>query len=208
LKLAHFAGATRLAFPLAVSLALGLVACSKTDAPSAAAPAAPTTTAAAIPADQAYAAAAAQGKGFSVGAIMSAHTVYVLFDPQCPHCGHLWEAAKPLQSRAKFVWMPVAIMNAKSGPQGAALLQAGNPAAVMSAHEKSILAGTGGMAASASAPAEIEQSIKGNTALFNSLNVNSVPFIIAKHAKTGQVVSHAGAMDTAALTAFLGVDPQ
>jgi thiol:disulfide interchange protein DsbG len=208
LKLAHFAGATRLAFPLAVSLALGLVACSKTDAPSAAAPAAPTTTAAAIPADQAYAAAAAQGKGFSVGAIMSAHTVYVLFDPQCPHCGHLWEAAKPLQSRAKFVWMPVAIMNAKSGPQGAVLLQAGNPAEVMSAHEKSILAGTGGMAASASVPAEIEQSIKGNTALFNSLNVNSVPFIIAKHAKTGQVVSHAGAMDTAALTAFLGVDPQ
>jgi thiol:disulfide interchange protein DsbG len=138
---------------------------------------------------------------------MSAHTVYVLFDPQCPHCGHLWEAAKPLHSKAKFVWMPVSIMNAKSGPQGAALLQAGNPAEVMSAHEKSILAGTGGMTASASAPAEVEQTIKNNTALFNSLNVNSVPYIIAKHAKTGQVVTNAGAMDTPALAAFLGVDP-
>jgi thiol:disulfide interchange protein DsbG len=209
LKLTHLAS-TRLAFPLAISLALamGLVACSKTDAPGAAAPAAPTQPAAAIAPDQAFSAAAAQGKGFTVGAIMSAHTVYVLFDPQCPHCGHLWEAAKPLQSKAKFVWMPVAIMNAKSGPQGAALLQAGNPSEVMSAHEKSILEGTGGMAASASAPAEIEQSIKANTALFNSLKVDSVPFIIAKHAKTGQVVTHAGAMNTAALTAFLGVDPQ
>jgi thiol:disulfide interchange protein DsbG len=183
---------------------LNLAACSKPDAPATPAPTNPVATS--QPA-QPYEAAAAQGKGFSVGAIMSAHTVYVLFDPQCPHCGHLWEAAKPLHSKAKFVWMPVSIMNAKSGPQGAALLQAGNPAEVMSAHEKSILAGTGGMTASASAPAEVEQTIKNNTALFNSLNVNSVPYIIAKHAKTGQVVTNAGAMDTPALAAFLGVDP-
>jgi thiol:disulfide interchange protein DsbG len=87
------------------------------------------------------------------------------------------------------------------------LLQAGNPAEVMSAHEKSILAGTGGMTASASAPAEIEQAVKGNTALFNSLNVNSVPYIIAKHSQTGQVITNAGAMDTAALAAFLGLTP-
>jgi thiol:disulfide interchange protein DsbG len=183
---------------------VNLAACSKPDAPASPAP---TNSVATSAPNQPYEAAAAQGKGFSVGAIMSAHTVYVLFDPQCPHCGHLWEAAKPLHSKAKFVWMPVSIMNAKSGPQGAALLQAGNPAEVMSAHEKSILAGTGGMTASASAPAEIEQSIKNNTALFNRLNVNSVPYIIAKHAKTGQVVTNAGAMDTPALAAFLGVDP-
>jgi thiol:disulfide interchange protein DsbG len=183
---------------------LNLAACSKPDAP--ATPALTNPAATNQPA-QPYEAAAAQGKGFSVGAIMSAHTVYVLFDPQCPHCGHLWEAAKPLHSKAKFVWMPVSIMNAKSGPQGAALLQASNPAEVMSVHEKSILAGTGGMTASANAPAEIEQAIKNNTALFNSLNVNSVPYIIAKHAKTGQVVTNAGAMDTPALAAFLGVDP-
>ena len=149
----------------------------------------------------------AQGKGFSVGAVMSAHTVYVLFDPQCPHCGHLWEAAKPLHNKAKFVWIPVAIMNAKSAAQGAALLQAGNPAEVMSAHEKSIIAGTGGMLANSSIPPELEQAIKGNTTLFNTLNVNSVPYIIAKHTQTGQVVTNAGAKDTAALAAFLGLPP-
>jgi thiol:disulfide interchange protein DsbG len=202
---------TTFTLPVALTLALGLSACSKTDtlaAPNAPAKAQSQTQSAAntSPAQQ-YEAAVAQGKGFTVGAIMSAHTVYVLFDPQCPHCGHLWEAARPLHSKAKFVWMPVSIMNAKSGPQGAALLQAGNPAEVMSAHEKSILAGTGGMTASASVPPEIEQAVKGNTALFNSLQVNSVPYIIAKHAKTGQVVTNAGAMDTPALAAFLGVDP-
>ena len=40
------------------------------------------------PADP-YVAVATQGKGFTVGAMMSANTVYVLFDPQCPHCGRL-----------------------------------------------------------------------------------------------------------------------
>jgi thiol:disulfide interchange protein DsbG len=205
LKLASFT------LPVALVLALSLGACSQSDTPAAAsapakAQAQPQPAASSSPAQQ-YEAAVAQGKGFSVGAIMSAHTVYVLFDPQCPHCGHLWEAAKPLHSKAKFVWMPVSIMNAKSGPQGAALLQAGNPAEAMSAHEKSILAGTGGMTASASVPAEIEQAIKGNTALFNSLNVNSVPYIIAKHTQTGQVVTNAGAMDTAALATLLGLAP-
>jgi thiol:disulfide interchange protein DsbG len=137
---------------------------------------------------------------------MSAHTVYVLFDPQCPHCGHLWEAAAPLQNKAKFVWIPVAIVNAKSGPQGAALLTAGNPVEAMTAHEKSILAGTGGMSASASPPRDIELAIKANTALFNGLGADSVPFIIAKNAKTGLVVSNVGAMDTLPLAAFLGLN--
>ncbi len=203
MKSAHITSLSRLAITLALAQALS--ACTKTEAPGpSASQSAQTTPAASSSPDQAYAAAGTQGKGFSVGAVMSAHTVYVLFDPQCPHCGHLWEAAKPLQSKAKFVWIPVSIMNSKSGPQGAALLQAGNPAEVMSAHEKSILAGTGGMAASASAPAEIEQAIKSNTALFNSLKANSVPYIIAKHSQTGQVITNAGAMDTAGLTKFLG----
>jgi thiol:disulfide interchange protein DsbG len=194
LKLQH------LAFSLFALLALGLAACSKPDTP--ATPAAAAT--AAKPA-QPYEAVAAQGKGFTVGALMAANTVYVLFDPQCPHCGHLWEASLPLHSKAKFVWMPVAIMNSKSAPQGAALLGASNPTEAMSAHEKSILAGSGGMSASASIPAEIEQAIKANTALFTTLGADSVPYIVAKNARTGQVATRGGALDTTALAEFLGV---
>jgi thiol:disulfide interchange protein DsbG len=117
-----------------------LLACSpKNDATPAAPPAAQLTPA------QVADKIAAEGKGFTVGALMSANTVYVLFDPQCPHCGHLWESAKPLLGKVKFVWMPVSIINAKSGAQGAALLAASNPLEAMTAHEASILAGTGGM---------------------------------------------------------------
>jgi thiol:disulfide interchange protein DsbG len=208
---------------------LGLAACSQQDAPSqpaASQPAASQPAATSTPSDaakpsaaapaqatpptaatQPYDAVAAQGKGFSVGAVMSANTVYVLFDPQCPHCGHLWEAAQPLHSKAKFVWIPVALMNSKSPAQGAALLTAGNPAEAMAAHEKSILAGLGGMAASASVPADVEQTIKKNTELLTSLGADSVPYIVAKNVQTGQVVTNSGAMDTAALTAFLGINP-
>ncbi len=195
---------------LLCALALTLSACSKTEAPASPAPTAAQPAAGAKSPDQAYDAVSAQAAnkaGFTVGAVMAAHTVYVLFDPQCPHCGHLWQASVPLQKKAKFVWMPVAIMNGKSAPQGAALLTATNPAEAMTAHEASILAGTGGMAASSGTPADIEETIKANTKLFTSLGIESVPYTVAKNAQTGQVVTRNGAMDTAALAAFLGLAP-
>lgn len=185
--------------PLVVAVLLSLSGCSQQDAP--AKPAASVTTPA-----QSYADMATKTKGFTVGAMMSTNTVYVLFDPQCPHCGHLWQQAEPLLKKTKFVWVPVSFINAKSTPQGAALLTAANPAELMTAHEVSILAGTGGIAASASVPADIEGAIKANTQVLNSMGVESVPFIIAKNASTGQVVTNTGAMETAALATFLGVD--
>ena len=183
-------------FSLLIAAALGLSACSPQDTASPALAAKPA---------QPFEAVAAQGKGFTVGALMGANAVYVLFDPQCPHCGHLWQASLPLQSKVKFVWVPVAIMNAKSAPQGAALLSAANPVDAMTQHEQSILAGTGGMSASSSIPSELEQSIKGNTALFNSLGVESVPYVLAKNLKTGQLVTRSGAMSTAELAELVGV---
>lgn len=188
----------RLVLSLIAAAALGLTACSKpaSDAAPAAAPIDPA---------QAYDVVAQEAKGFSAGAMMSAHTVYVLFDPQCPHCSHLWEASLPLHSRLKFVWVPVALLGAKSLPQGAALLQATNPVEAMTAHEKSILAGQGGMAASASIPDDIEAAIQANTRLLDRLGADSVPFIVAKHAGSGQVVTRAGSMETPALAAFLGM---
>lgn len=187
---------TNLLIPFVAVLALALTGCSPQDAAD---------TPTAVKPAQPYEAVAAQGKGFTVGAMMSAHAVYVLFDPQCPHCGHLWEASVPLHNKVKFVWIPVAFINAKSAPQGAALLSATNPAELMAAHEKSILAGTGGMAASASVPPDLALAIKNNTQLFNSLGVESVPYILARNLHTGQVVSHSGALATPALAKFLGI---
>jgi thiol:disulfide interchange protein DsbG len=180
------------------ALALGLSGCSPQDAGDDKTPMAKP----ALP----YEAVAAQGTGFTVGAMMSANAVYVLFDPQCPHCGHLWEASVPLHSKVKFVWIPVSFINAKSGPQGGALLSAANPAALMAEHEKSILSGGGGVSAIAAVPMEINKAIKKNTQLFNSLGVESVPYIVAKNLRTGQLVTNTGAMSTTALAELLGLN--
>lgn len=148
----------------------------------------------------------AQAKGFSVGAMMSNQVVYVFFDPQCPHCGHLWNASRPLHSKLRFVWIPVAWINAASLTQGAALLTAADPLARMTEHETALLAGSGGISASASVAPAIEQSIQANTKLLNSFGAESVPFIVAKHAASGQTVYNQGALTTAALASFLGID--
>jgi len=178
-------------------LALGVSGCSPQDS---------TKTAAASKREVSLPAVAAEAKGFSVGALMSSNTVYVFFDTQCPHCGKLWQASEPLQRKVKFVWIPIGMINATSKAQGAALLTAANPAALMTEHEASLLAGQGGMAASSSVNPEIEQAIKNNTQLLNSFGAESVPFIVAKNMKSGQTVSREGAMSTVALAEFLGVD--
>ncbi len=189
----------------AVAIVTGLLALSGCSPKQESAPVAASTSPSAASLD-AYDQVATQAKGFTAGALMSANTVYVLFDPQCPHCGHLWQAAQPLLKKTKFVWVPVGIMNAKSAPQGAALLTAADPVALMTAHEASLLAGTGGTSAPSSIPDDIEKAIKTNTAILNALKAESVPMVVAKHAKTGALITRAGAMDTAGLAAFLGVD--
>jgi thiol:disulfide interchange protein DsbG len=189
----------RLFSPSLLLMALALGGCSPQDASK-------VTPAAKVKREVAPEAVAAEAKCFAVGALMSANTVYVFFDAQCPHCGHLWNASLPLHQKLKFVWVPVGLLNATSTAQGAVLLTAANPAAVMTEHETLLLAGKGGISASSSVAADVESSIKKNTQLLNSFGAEGVPFIVARNLKTGQTVSRDGSMTTAALAEFLGVE--
>ncbi len=186
----------RILFPFVLLVGL-LAGCSPQDAGKSSAPSKREVSVATV---------AAQAKGFAVGSMMSANTVYVFFDTQCPHCGHLWEASRGLQGKVKFVWIPVGMINAISSAQGAALLTALNPGALMSEHETSFLAGKGGISGSSSVPPDIEKAIKSNTQLLNSFGAEAVPFVVAKNLKTGQTVSRDGAMSTPVLAEFLGLD--
>jgi thiol:disulfide interchange protein DsbG len=182
---------------LGLIAALGLTACSREPLP--------TATPGDIPMADAVEALAEMGQGFSAGTPMSRQVVYVLFDPQCPHCGHLWNASQPLLARTRFVWLPVAILNAKSRPQGAALMAADDPVAAMNEHEKLLLAGQGGLSASASMPKEIEEAIALNTELLQRLGADAVPFIVTRHAGSGATVSHGGSLSTEALASLIGL---
>ncbi|MEZ5646892.1 MAG: thioredoxin fold domain-containing protein [Burkholderiaceae bacterium] len=158
-----------------------------------------------IPLTEAADALADMGKGFSAGTPMSKQVVYVLFDPQCPHCGNLWNAAVPLQSRTRFVWLPVSMLNAKSRPQGAALMTATDPVAAMNEHEKLLLAGQGGISASSDIPADTMAAIDLNTELLQRLGAEAVPFVVTRHAGTGEPVSHAGSLTTDELARLIGL---
>ena len=186
----------RILFPFVLLVGL-LAGCSPQDAGKSSAPSKREVSVATV---------AAQAKGFAVGSMMSANTVYVFFDTQCPHCGHLWQASEALHGKIKFVWIPVGMINAISSAQGAALLTALNPGALMSEHETSFLAGKGGISGSSSVPPDIEKAIKSNTQLLNSFGAEAVPFVVAKNLKTGQTVSRDGAMSTPVLAEFLGLD--
>ena len=189
----------KIAVALAASLAL--VACKESPEPPASAaastPSAP-STAVSIPAIE------AEAHGVTVGSPMSARTVYVFFDPQCPHCAALWQAAKPLKSQAKFVWIPVRLLNNTSHIQGAAILAAKDPVAAMDEHETAVLANQKG-----DVPGDGEAqkaTVTKNTDLFNRFGFQSVPSIVAQSAQSGAVVTHEGALPTADLAALLGLN--
>lgn len=147
---------------------------------------------------------AAQAQGFSVGQTMSARVVYVFFDPQCPHCAALWQAAKPLKAQARFVWIPVSLLNAKSTTQGATLLAAADPVTAMDGHEVSLREGRGGIPEGSGLDAQTA-SVKRNTELFNSFGFGGVPTIVTKNAQTGEVIKREGSMQTQALAQLLGL---
>lgn len=147
---------------------------------------------------------AAEAKGFTVGSAMSARTVYVFFDAQCSHCSALWYSAKPLKPQARFVWIPVGILNGASTSQGATILAANDPVAAMDAHEASMLSKSGGISATGNTDAQ-KEAVKKNTELMNRFGFASIPTVVAINAKTGALVKQEGAMPTAELANFLGL---
>jgi thiol:disulfide interchange protein DsbG len=191
----------RLLISLIIMLSLSLAGCGKT--PSNATPAG--AQASRIPADAIFETVAAKASGFTVGNMMSTRVVYVMFDPQCPHCGKLWESAKPLLGQIRMVWAPVRFAGEISGRQGAVLLASKDPVTEMDAHERSLEAKRGGLVPPTEIAPELLAKIKTNTELMPAIGAESVPFIIYKNPATGQSASFEGAMETADLKKLLGL---
>ena len=174
-----------------------LAACSKEEAVTSTASAA--TPAATAPAAKLSAAQqlelAATGSGFTIGPVMAANTVYVFFDSQCPHCAQLWQASSEVGSRFRMQWMPVAFMAKISQPQGAAIISAKDPSALMSQNEALVLARKGGLdITTLTPPADALAKVMANTELLNKLGADSVPMIYFKNQRTGEAGSHSGTL--------------
>ncbi len=188
---------------VALALAACLLAAGCKDSPSAGAPVAGNSK----PGGEAVSvsAIAAQAKGFTVGSEMTVRRVFVFFDAQCPHCAALWQAAKPLKSQARFVWVPVGLLNNASTTQGAALLAAADPIAAMDLHEASMRNKQGGITAATGDTDTQKAAVASNTQLFNRYAFTGVPVVVANHASTGALVTREGSLSTAALADALGL---
>lgn len=144
-------------------------------------------------------------KGFQTGTLGAMPTAYVMFDPQCPHCGVLWSAAKPLQSKISVKWIPVALLKPASETQAALLIGGADPVALMNAHEASMLAGRPDSLVG-SPDDKSTAAARDNTALMvRTVGSTSIPTIIYLDPATKQPQYLAGAMPTERLAALLGV---
>ncbi|MDA8110799.1 MAG: thioredoxin fold domain-containing protein [Betaproteobacteria bacterium] len=184
-----------------VLLAAALAACGKTEPPPN--PQAPKDAPAPASPAQAYR-DAARGAGISVGQTMAKDVVYVFFDPQCPHCAAMWQAAQPILGEVRMVWIPVAFINSLSAPQGAALLGAPDPAAAIDAHETKVNQGDYG-AMPAKVPPELLREVQSNTKLWTGIGADVVPYVLYEDAQTGKAGIISGQLPTAELKQRLGL---
>ncbi|WP_280153630.1 thioredoxin fold domain-containing protein [Piscinibacter sp. XHJ-5] len=148
---------------------------------------------------------AGRASGFTVGSMMAANTVYVFFDPTCPHCATLWTQSKPLATKLKMVWIPIGWLQKSSAPQAATILSARDPAAAMAENEASVLERRGGITVASSLSDEALARVKANTELFNKIGEESVPLIVFKNGKTGDYGVHAGVVPSEQLAAMVGM---
>ena len=218
--LLHAAGA---ACALAPLLALG--GCSRTSSESAAttpaatdgsasskAPAAP--RAGGPPADARTLELIAAMVGFEVqvasGAPDPTRALHVVFDPSCPHCGALWNAARTLRPAIRMRWYPVPFMGPESMARGATLLGAPDPVAAMDTHERLLAASVasgadrrpGGITVEPGALELHRKAMQGNLALAIDLGLDTVPFSFLE-AGDRRYASAPGAMTAAQLSRFL-----
>jgi len=148
---------------------------------------------------------AASASGFTVGPMMAANTVYVFFDPTCPHCAHLWESATPLQSKLKMVWLPLGFLRPQSAKQGATILAAADPKAAMTENETRLMNRQGGITVDPNLPEAALNKVKANTAIFEKLGANSVPLVLFRNARSGTYAARSGSAETVQLVAMFGL---
>lgn len=106
--------------------------------------------------------------------------LWVMFDPQCPHCGRLWKLVRSLERRRATRWVPVAILRQPTSLiQGARLLAGPDSVRAMDEHEDLLSKGSTGIAARDTDPLD-QKKVLANTAIFKLFELSSVPYPVSQ----------------------------
>lgn len=136
---------------------------------------------------------------FTTGNPDAKKVAYIFVDPQCSHCAAQWAKHLPLQDKAKFVWIPVGLLNRASIAQGATILGSSDPAKAMAEHETLLSANKGGITANSDAMAKFSDAIKSNSEFLRKLGARGVPFTIYRDPETRETVTESGVQELVTL---------
>ena len=119
-------------------------------------------------------------------------SIYVFFDPQCPHCNKLWQNAHDEKAKdISIIWIPVAFLNKNSLPQASTILSAEDPVAKMAEHEDSMSSGGLGLDTVLVTSPKFVELVNKNNAIFDSLQGRGVPLLL-KVSQSGEIIAASG----------------
>jgi thiol:disulfide interchange protein DsbG len=146
------------------------------------------------------------GKGFEMGGSSgAAQTVYIIFDPQCPDCIGFWNLANKFKNQFRFIWIPVAILNSRSEPQGAMLLSSSNPIGLMNQQVLSFNTASRGISTeSILISNDAREDVWRNSRMFRRAGGRNVPFAIYQDAQN-KIIGSTDIETPESLTRFLKI---
>ncbi len=105
--------------------------------------------------------------------------VYVLFDPYCPYCHALWQAAQAYESAGLQVrWIPVAYLHPDSAATAAAILESKDPAKALEKHESNFE--DGGIGPTLDPKPKDLKAIEANTKMMQEIGAQGTPAVLYK----------------------------
>lgn len=107
---------------------------------------------------------------------------FIVFDTQCSYCLRLLDQTMPLKDKIDFVWVPVAVLNPHSEPQGAAILSSLNRVEMFERHHAqfSNQPVRGIDTENMIIPFDKRQAVWTNTRIFRLTGGREVPFGVMK----------------------------
>ena len=131
---------------------------------------------------------------------------FVAFDCQSPESMRLLEQAYPLRDKVNFVWLPVAVLNPYSEPQGAAILAAINRPEMLERQYKQFknTPVQGIVTDTMVLPFDKREALWTNTRIFRLSGARDVPFGVMKTSQ-GEFRPITAAMTTADLEKLFGL---
>lgn len=139
----------------------------------------------------------------------SRNKAFVFFDPNCSYCFDLWKETQALRGQVDFVWIPVNMFGDESAALGAAMLDSGDLAGIMTANEASLRASGDTITPKPGPSAASLARVAVNTELMLTLDpaapIQAVPLMVYKSA-SGRIELVSGSMDASGLRAVLRPD--